>query len=142
MVSLIYACFQIDQNTNELRAGSVQSIVENDLALTLALATDPVLLSAISKIIAEEEELSFLEAQAMRQVLLAQMRVLKEIYGKYQLGYLSDEFVRSRIITIANFLERFFHMNEMFQSQKRFGVYPLEFLAWFELQQKELFPEN
>jgi len=131
VISLIYVGYQIQVNTAVSRLNSIQSITERDQQLGLALATNANLGIAFHKMW-ERQETSERERAILADLLYSEMRLAEDVYTKYVLNQVDDDFIHSRTMIPQAGILRSPALREVYEIWKKAGMFPHPFIDWFD----------
>ena len=131
VVSLIYVGFQIQQNTTERRADSIESLNTGyrEIALTYVEIKDAGV--AWHKVL-DGEELTKRDLDVMSDSLFAHLMLLEDTYNKHQQGYIDDEFLAARTSLEIMRVTLSPQLREVYESMKDEGIYTESFIRWFD----------
>ena len=131
VISLLYVGFQIQLNTAEQQAASVQAITARDEQIAFIYATDEAARPAWQKVV-RGEDLERQDLDVMGAMIFAHLRVLEDAYNKHQEGFLDDEFLRSRKALVEFALLSSAQVRQAYEAQKNTGIFPRPFIDWFD----------
>ena len=129
--SLLYVGFQIQLNTSERRAESVESITAGNRQLALVYVNNNDAGVAWHKVL-RGEELTRREVEIMSDSLYANLMLLEETYSKYQEGYIDEDFLDARVALIESKILWSPQLREVYEGMKSVRIYSKPFLAWLE----------
>ena len=123
--------FQIQQNTTERRADSIEALNTGyrEIALTYVEIEDAGV--AWHKIL-DGEELTKRDLDVMSDSLFAHLMLLEDTYNKHQQGYITDEFLAARTSLEIIRVTRSQQLREVYESMKRDGIYTASFIEWLD----------
>lgn len=131
VVSLIYVGFQIQQNTTERRADSIEALNTGyrEVALTYVEIENAGV--AWHKVL-DGEELTKREVDVMSDSLFAHLMLLEDSYNKHRQGYIDDEFLAARTALEIIRVTRSAQLREIYEGMKVEGIYTASFIRWFD----------
>jgi hypothetical protein len=136
ILSLLYVGFQIQLNTAERRADSVQSITTGNRDLALVYVNNHQAGVAWHKVL-DGVALNKRELEIMSDVLYAHLMVLEETYSKHQEGYLDDAFLNARVALIQSKILWSPQLREVYALMKQVGIYSKPFIEWLDIKLRE-----
>jgi len=133
VVSLIYVGFQIQQNTTERRADSIEALNTGyrEIALTYVEIEDAGV--AWHKVL-DGEELTKRDLDIMSDSLFAHLMLLEDTYNKHQQGYIDDEFLSAKTALETIRVTRSPQLREVYEGMKGEGIYTESFIQWFDAE--------
>lgn len=94
IVSLLFVAYEIRQNTDAVRSGTVQQIAGMSFAYTLEFAQDPEWMRLMTLLFEESvpvEDLAPVDRQRLTWGLLASTRIMEVRFRQHQLGTIDDD---------------------------------------------------
>ena len=131
ILSLLYVGFQIQLNTAERRADSVQSITAGNRELALVYVNNEQAGIAWHKVL-DGEELTERELHLMADSLYAHLMLLEETYSKYQEGYIDKDVLDARVALIESKILWSPQMKNVYQNMRAARIYSKPFREWLD----------
>ncbi len=143
VLSLLYVGFQIQLNTSERRAESVESITAGNRQLALVYVNNNDAGVAWHKML-DGEELTKRELDIMSDALYAHLMLLEETYSKYQQGYIDRDFLDPRVALISHKILLSPQLREVYELMKQVLIYSRPFVEWLddELRSSEFYDDK
>ncbi len=136
VLSLLYVGFQIQLNTAERKADSIQSITSGARELALVYVNNNAAGIAWHKVV-DGVELSKRELDLMSDSLYAHLMLVEETYNKYQEGYLDDSFLDARVALIQAKILWSSQLKAVYQEMKKEEIYSKPFTDWLDTRLRE-----
>jgi len=143
VISLLYVGFQIQENTAERRADSIQSINEGYRNLALTYVENEGAGIAWHKML-DDEELTKREVDLMSDALFAHLMQLEDTYNRYLEGYIDEEFLASKTSLEILRITLSPQVNIIYEEMKSVEIYTTSFTNWLdaEIQKRSDTSEN
>ena len=133
VLSLLYVGFQIQLNTAERRADSVESITSANRELALTYVNNSEAGIAWHKVI-DGNELTKRELDIMSDSLFAHLMLLEETYSKHQEGYIDDAFLEARVALIESKVLWSSQLRTVYEGMKRNRIFTEPFVEWLDVK--------
>jgi len=130
VVSLLYVGFQINQNTNEVRAANRQQLVSRAHSAVTAIATSPELAGIMAKV-GEGSTLTSTELSQYGYLVRGVLYDVQEAYLLYQEGRLGEEYWNTRAALVEAYLAQTPARN-VYHRDKSLGALHPEFVQWLD----------
>ena len=131
VLSLIYVGYQIQLNTAEKRADSIQSITSGARELALVYVDNDAAGIAWHKVI-DGIKLTKREVDIMSDSLYAHLMLLEEAYNLHQEGYLEDSFLDGRVALAEGKILWSPQLKAVYGSMKQEEIYTKAFTDWLD----------
>jgi hypothetical protein len=142
VISLIYVGYQVQINTAEKRAASVQSVTSGNRELALVYVNNEAAGVAWHKVL-DGEELTKRQLDLMSDSIYAHLMALEEAFDKHKAGYIDDELLSARVSLTQHKLLLSPQVRQVYEGMKRSGIYTSSFVEWLEgeLRKSELYEQ-
>ena len=131
VLSLLYVGFQIQLNTAERRADSIESITSANRELALTYVNNSEAGIAWHKVL-DGKELTKREVDIMSDSIFAHLMLLEETYSKHQEGYIDDAFLDARLALIESKILWSPQLRTVYEDMKQNKIYTKPFITWLE----------
>jgi hypothetical protein len=131
VLSLVYVGFQIQLNTSERRADSIESLNTGYRELALTYVEIEAAGVAWHKML-EGEDLTKQEVNLMSDALFAHLMLLEDTFNKHAEGYISDEFLESRTSLEIMRITLSPEIRQVYEGMKLKRIYTASFIEWLD----------
>ena len=132
VVSLIFVGYQVNQNTNEIRASNRQQITTMAMSATLSVSTSPELAEAIAKI-QKGDALSLAEETQYGYFVRGLLLDIQNAYLLYLEGRLDSQYWDTRSAILLAYLGQPLALS-IYQRDKSIGSLDSRFVEWLDNQ--------
>jgi hypothetical protein len=130
VLSLLFVGYQLNQNTNEIRAANRQEATGTAINATLSVSTNPELAAALSKI-TEGSELSPAETVQYSYFVRGLLYDVQNAYLLYLEGRLDKEYWETRSAIVRTYLQQPL-AKQIYNHDMRRGILDARFVLWIE----------
>ena len=139
VISLLYVGFQINQNTNEVRAANRQQLVSRSHSATLSTAASPELAGAVAKA-GDGSTLTSLELSQYGYLVRSMLYDVQEAYLLYREGRLDEEYWNTRAAIALAFMAQT-PARDVYRRDKSVGALHTAFIEWMDQAIEEQYGE-
>ncbi len=132
VVSLLFVGYQLNENTEEIRASNRQEVTVMAMSATLSVSTNPALALAISKSNAGEE-LSTTEMSQYSYFIRAMLLDIQNAYLLNEEGRLDSQYWDTRSALVLSYLGLPLAL-EIYKRDKGLGTLDSRFTEWLDEQ--------
>lgn len=136
VLSLLYVGYQIQLNTAERRAESIQSLNAGYRELALIYVNNKEAGIAWHKLL-EGKELTKREVDMMADTLYANLMLLEDTYNQHKAGYVDYEFLESKRAVEKIRLTRSPQLQAAYEIMKQEEIFTASFINWLDSKLEE-----
>ena len=132
VISLLFVGYQLNENTEEIRASNRQEVTSMAMSATLSASSNPELALAIAKS-SEGEELSMSELSQYGYFIRGMLLDIQNAYLLNQEGRLDAQYWNTRSALVRSYLRQPLALS-VYERDKNLGTLDSRFTDWLDAQ--------